>query len=64
MFEGNKFVEEESVEALANIISKTMTGKGFDKNSWNMGMSVILDVALKEKQNIDNGLQTYTLYQC
>ena len=64
MFEGNKFVEEESVEALANIISKTMTGKGFDKQNWNMGMSVILEFALQEKQNIDNGLQTHTLYQC
>lgn len=64
MFEGDKFMDETSVEALANIISKVMTGQPFDKQRWNMGMSVILDFALKEKQDIDNGLQTYPLYKC
>lgn len=64
MFEGEKYMDETSVEALANIISKVMTGKEYNPATWNMAMSVILDFALKEKQDIDNGLQTYPLYKC
>jgi len=64
MFEGEKYMDETSAEALANIISKVMTGKEYNPTTWNMAMSVILDFALKEKQDIDNGLQTYPLYKC
>jgi len=64
IFQGDKFKEEESVEALVNIISKTFTGKAYRKDSWTMTMAAILEVALEEKQGIQNGLQTYPKYAC